>query len=205
MPHYKLRYFDMHGGRGEPARLAMSIGNIPFEDDRIPISDWPAAKDSTPFGKVPVLEVDGQPFTQGNSISRYIGRLTDLYPDDPLEALRCDEVMDAVDEVVGMVVPTMFLQDEDEKRKAREKLAAGPIPLYLRQIAERLERGGGEHFAACKLTVADLKVMVWIRFLRSGNLDYVPRDLVDQVAPNLAELQERVAAHPGIVAWYEAH
>jgi hypothetical protein len=31
MPKLKLTYFDFHGGRGEPARLALSIGGIPFE------------------------------------------------------------------------------------------------------------------------------------------------------------------------------
>ena len=43
MPKLKLTYFDFHGGRGEPARLALSIGGIPFEDDRVAPSDWPAA------------------------------------------------------------------------------------------------------------------------------------------------------------------
>ena len=31
MPKLKLTYFDFHGGRGEPAKLALSIGGIPFE------------------------------------------------------------------------------------------------------------------------------------------------------------------------------
>ena len=43
MPKLKLTYFDFHGGRGEPARLALSIGGIPFEDDRVAPSDWQAA------------------------------------------------------------------------------------------------------------------------------------------------------------------
>ena len=30
MSKLKLSYFDFHGGRGEPARLALSIGEIPF-------------------------------------------------------------------------------------------------------------------------------------------------------------------------------
>ena len=35
MAKLKLTFFDFHGGRGEPARLALSIGGIPFEDDRV--------------------------------------------------------------------------------------------------------------------------------------------------------------------------
>ena len=48
MPKLKLTYFDFHGGRGEPARLALSIGNIPFEDDRLPPSEWERRKPITP-------------------------------------------------------------------------------------------------------------------------------------------------------------
>jgi hypothetical protein len=39
MTKQKLTYFDFHGGRGEPARLALSISGIPFEDDRVPPSE----------------------------------------------------------------------------------------------------------------------------------------------------------------------
>ena len=44
MAKLKLTYFDFHGGRGEPARLALSISGIPFEDDRVPPSEWGVAK-----------------------------------------------------------------------------------------------------------------------------------------------------------------
>ena len=70
MPNLKLTYFDFHGGRGEPARLALSIAGIPFEDDRVPGADWPRRKPSTPFGSLPVLEVDGAIVTQSNVRAR---------------------------------------------------------------------------------------------------------------------------------------
>ena len=60
MAKLKLTYFDFHGGRGEPARLALSISGIPFEDDRVPPSEWGGREPQTPFGALPVLEVDEQ-------------------------------------------------------------------------------------------------------------------------------------------------
>jgi prostaglandin-H2 D-isomerase / glutathione transferase len=60
MAKLKLTYFDFHSGPGEPARLAMSIGGVPFEDDRIQPSDWERRKADTPFGALPVLEVEGR-------------------------------------------------------------------------------------------------------------------------------------------------
>ena len=47
MSNLKLTYFDFHGGRGEPARLALSIGGIPFQDDRVAFADWERHKEGT--------------------------------------------------------------------------------------------------------------------------------------------------------------
>lgn len=205
MPKLKLTYFDFNGGRGEANRLAMAIGNVPFEDNRIPASDWPALKTSVRFQALPVLEVDGEEISQSNTISRYVGRLGGLYPKDPLEAARCDEIMDAMEDVTNRLVPTLFLTNEEEKRKAREALAEGPFTVYLERLGEILEERGGEYFADGRLTVADLRVFLWIRHLRSGALDYVPKDLPDRLAPNLVEHFERVNSHPAVVEWYAKH
>ena len=64
MANLKLTYFDFHGGRGEPARLALSIGGIPFEDDRVAFADWERRKEATPVGALPVREVEGQTLSQ---------------------------------------------------------------------------------------------------------------------------------------------
>ena len=80
MAKLKLTYFDFHGGRGEPARIALSIGGIAFEDDRVPPADWRRRKADTPFGALPVLEVDGQIVAQSNAINRYVGKLVGSLP-----------------------------------------------------------------------------------------------------------------------------
>ncbi len=204
MPQIKLSYFDFDGGRGEPVRLAMALGNIPFEDHRFPLSDWPLLRDQTPFHQVPVMEIDGETFTQTNTMSRYVGKLAGLYPQDPLEAARCDEVMSVIEDILGKVIVTFRIEDEDEKRLARIALAEGPISLYLKRLDEMLTERGGQYFADNRLTITDLKVFVWIRGLRSGILDHVPADIVETQAPGLVEHFERVNAHPGIVAYYES-
>ena len=158
MPKLKLTYFDFHGGRGEPARLALSIGGIPFEDDRVAPSDWPARKADTPFGALPVLEVDGQTVAQSNAINRHVGKLADLYPSDAQAAL-CDEVMEAVEDINTKLAATFFLPEE-EKKTQRKALVEGPLPFYLTRLQQRLEAHGGRYFAADHLSVADLKVFV---------------------------------------------
>jgi len=197
----KLVYFDIDGARGEAARLAMVIGKVPFEDDRVKFGDWPGRKPGTPFGALPVLEVDGQTVAQSNGINRYVGKLAGLYPSDPWQAALCDEAMDAVEEISTRVWNTMSLPPAEKKAK-RESLAAGPLPLSLERLQRRLVAHGGQYFADGRLTVADLKVFVWIQHLKSGQLDHVPVDLPDRVAPQLVAHYERVKEHPAIKAYY---
>ena len=204
MAKLKLTYFDFHGGRGEPARLALSIGGIPFEDDRVPTSDWEHRKAHTPFGALPVLEVDGQTLAQSNAINRYVGKLADLYPTDPWQAALCDEVMEAVEDIGTKIAGTLFLPEE-QKKAQRQALVKGAIPFYLTRLQQRLEAHGGRYFADDRLSVADLKIFVWIRHLKSGALDHVPTDLPDRVAPKLVEHYERVKNDPRIRAYYANH
>jgi glutathione S-transferase len=203
MPKLVLTYFDFDGGRGEAARLAMHLGGIAFEDKRIAGKDWPALRDKTPFQAMPVLEVDGKVITQSNTLNRYLGKLAGLYPKDDWQAALVDEVMDAVEDVSTKIGNTMALESE-AKKKAREALAAGPIPRFLQQIEARLKAGGGEWFVEKRLTVADLKCFLWVRWLKSGALDNIPADIVEQHAPLLAKHMERVKNHPQIAAYYAA-
>ena len=201
MNKLKLVYFDIDGARGEAARLAMVIGRVPFEDDRVKFADWESRKPSTPFGALPVVELDGQSVAQSNGINRYVGKLAGLYPSDAWQAALCDEAMDAVEEIATRVWSTMPLPAA-EKKVQRESLAAGPLSYSLDRLQRRLVAQGGQYFADSRLTVADLKVFVWIHHLRSGQLDHVPVDLPDRVAPRLVEHYERVKEYPAVKAYY---
>lgn len=203
MPKLKLTYFAFDGGRGEPIRLALAYGKIPFEDHRFPPSDWPTVKNQTPLRQVPVMEVDGKVITQSNTLLRYAGKLAGLYPNDPLDAAHCDEAMDVTEDIVSKISPTMFIQDEAEKQRAREALAAGPIPLYLGRLETMLKERGGKYFAGDRLSVADFKVFLWTRHLQSGQLDHIPTDIVQRLAPALVEHFKRISAVPEIVDYYK--
>jgi len=203
MSKYKLTYFDFNGGRGEPIRIAFHAAGIDFEDHRIPFEEFMKTRGEMRFTCTPVLEIDGATVTQSNSILRYVGKMAGLYPKDDIQALYCDEAMDAVEDLLHQIVQTLGLEG-DELKAAREKLAEGWISVYLKGLAEILQRAGGEYFADNRLTVADLKVYVQVRSLRAGTLDHVPRDLVDKLAPGLVQHEERVGNDPIVTAYYAA-
>ena len=201
MSQLKLTYFDMHGGRAEPARLALHIGGIAFDDERFAFADFAQVRKSTPLGQVPVLYVDGVAVTQSDAITRYVGKLTGLYPTDPFEALLCDEVMDGVEDANSKMGAT-FGMSGDALKEARTALVSGPIPLYLGWLQSQLQAHGGAYFADQRLTIADLKVCVYVRSLNSGRLDHVPTDLVQQVAPQLNAHLQRIAQTAAVAQYY---
>ena len=201
MPQLKLSYFDFHGGRGEPVRLALAIGGIAFEDHRFAFPEFAEVRKTAPFGQVPVLEVDGVQVTQCDAILRYAGRLAGLYPTDPYQALLCDEVMYVVEEANVKLSPTFRMTGEEQKA-ARLALVNGSMPVYLAWLQRQLLAHGGEYFADNRLTIADLKVFVEMRGLNSGRLDHVPADLVETVAPALNAHLQRIAQTPAVAAYY---
>lgn len=201
MPQLKLSYFDFHGGRAEPARLAFHIGGIPFEDHRFAGTAFPELRKAMPLGQVPVLEVDGVQVTQCDAINRYAAKLAGLYPTDPLQALWCDEVAYVVEEATAKLGPTFSMTPEDRKT-ARLALVNGSMPVYLAWLQKQLLAHGGQFFADNRLTMADLKVFVDVRGLNSGRLDHVPTDLVQQVAPALNEHMQRIQALPAVQQYY---
>lgn len=201
MPNYKLTYFDFDGGRGESARIAFHMGAIAFDDDRVSFAQFSAMRASTPFNALPVLWIDGAPVSQSNAINRYVGKLAGLYPEDTLQALYCDEAMDAVEDLGLHIGLTIGLKDAALK-EAREKLVEGRLPTYVRGLDRLLERGGGQYFADGRMTVADLKAFVQIRTFKRGTLDHIPAHLVDELAPALSKHHDRVANDPRVVAYY---
>lgn len=50
----------------------------------------------TPFGMLPVLEIDGKVVSQSNAISRYLAKQYGLAGKDEWEALQCDVLVDTL-------------------------------------------------------------------------------------------------------------
>lgn len=198
MHELKLTYFDVHGGRGEPARLALHIAGIAFEDIRFTFPEFGEVKKTTPLGQVPTLFVDGRQVTQCNAINRFVGKLAGLYPQDPVQALLCDEIMDALEDVSNKFVATFGLQG-DALQQAREALVAGPMTQYLKWTESLLD---GQYFIGDSLSLADLKVFVWTSGLNSGFFDHIPTTLVEEVAPKLAAHHRLIASIPAISEYY---
>jgi glutathione S-transferase len=196
----KLTYFDMPTSRGEECRLALHLAGIDFEDHRLGRAEWMELKPKTPFGSVPILEMPGQPpLAQSNAILVLIGRRHGLHPKDDFEAARHEAVMQYVEELRAEVGISMRMTDGAEKKAVREKLASDYLPAWAKRVEAQI--GDGPFFQGAALHVVDLKLLLTVRWLRSGALDHIPTDVFAPF-PKLNRLHDAVDAHPGVRAWY---
>lgn len=103
----ELIYFDAPG-RAEPIRMLLHFAGIDYEDTRFPGSEWPAVKETTPLGFVPVMKIDGKQYCQSQSLIRYAAKLANWYPASEFQALKCDMVGETINELVGMAPKVSF-------------------------------------------------------------------------------------------------
>lgn len=198
----RLIYFDFAGSRGEECRMALHLAGIEFEDVRIQSKDWPAMKATTPFGALPVLEMPGRvPLAHSNAILVFIGREHRLHPADPFEAAHHESLMCAVEDLRHAISPTLRIADPEQKRAARQSLAANELRTWGDQVERQL--GGGPFLAGATLQVADLKLYMLARWLTSGVLDHIPASVLDH-CPKVLGLRDAVATDTRIKGWLAA-
>ena len=125
MTRPRLTYFDAPVSRGEECRLAFTLAGVDFEDRRVTRDEWLALKPTSPFGGLPILEVEGHPpIGQSNAILTYIGRRYGLHPTDLAAAALHEGVLAHVEDLRATVAHAGRGADEGEKKRVREQLAA---------------------------------------------------------------------------------
>ena len=205
-PSLKLTYFDMRG-RAEIARLAFTIGDIPFDDERFPRDQWRTLKASTPFGQVPFLSIDGgDHIAQSHGINRYAGTLAGLYPaSDPVAALRVDQIYFYIEDIYSKVMPTFREADPEKKAAIRATLASETFPDMFSRLDKVIANHGGEKWAVGdSMSIADLAVYTFFGTIKTGWLDGIPSDLPDKYN-NIMRVFSNVGKHPKVEAWEAAH
>lgn len=206
VPKLKLTYF-FSTGRAEAIRLALSVGDIPFEDEHISCAEFATIKSSLPFHKLPVLRIDDEkPVAQSHAILRYVGTLCGLYPaNNAVEALRVDELLSIIDE--GHNNPMWsesYIEDPEKKLAMRGIISRETIPKMLGFLNRRLDSRVGPYATGRDLTVADLAIASLVMFLESGCLEGVPAD-VAKPYKNLTRIVNLVTNHPKVQDWRKTH
>jgi len=199
----KLVYFDIRG-RAEYIRVALHHGGFEFEDVRLTREEFLQQKEKGefPFGQLPVLYIGDEVISQSHSIARFVAKLAGLYPEDPLVALRCDEILDAIIDFIGCLRPSFVENDPEKKMALRRVLAEEEFPRWFKRFERKLETAGGTYFGGKEITIADLAFYYLLHWLTSGILDGIPVTVLDPF-PLLVAFKNRVESHPIVVKYYE--
>ncbi|MEE6460666.1 hypothetical protein FKM82_001060 [Ascaphus truei] len=190
MPNYKLTYFNIRG-RGELIRYLFAYMDTAYEDHRITFSDWPAIKSSIPYGKLPILEIDGEVFHQSLAIGRYLAREAGLAGKSNLDQARIDGILDSIDDFL-LVFPWRDADETKQKQRQEEYLAN-----FAPELLSNLEKCLGDKlwFVGNSVTLADL---FWD--ICSDTLE-VYKPGFAQNYPKLLSVKDKVKSIPAIAAW----
>jgi hypothetical protein len=171
---------------------------VKLEEERLSFADFNRRKNlgEFPIESLPVLLVGDEMFCQTNSILRYIGKLTGLYPTEPLQALKCDQVLDTVEEVLTHICPTMTISIEQDRKAARKHLCDNVFPKYFKAL-NAWSKGG--HVIKKTLTIADLAIQNLVHLLTAwGRMDHIPKEFFLINAPNCVKVHDIVIANPKV-------
>ncbi|KAJ9592543.1 hypothetical protein L9F63_015778 [Diploptera punctata] len=193
-PSYKLLYFPVKA-LGEPIRFLLSYGGLEFEDHRFQEGEWPKVKPTTPFGKSPILEINGKQTHQSASICRYLAKQVGLSGKDDWENLQIDMIVDTITDFRTQLANYHYDPDEASKEKKWGPLNDETIPFYTSKFDDVIKANGG-YFVNGKLTWVDLYFIAMIDYL-----DAMAKQDLTAKHPNLKALKDKVLQQPAIKAW----
>ncbi|XP_043252563.1 glutathione S-transferase-like [Colletes gigas] len=199
MTGYKLVYFNVMG-LGEPIRFILSYGGVQFEDVRMTYgsSEWFSMKPTTPFGQLPVLEIDGKVYTQTLPICRYLAKQFNLLGKTDLDTLRIDAIANALHDFRKIVI-SYYYKEQDPALKAKKKVEVlgQTVPFYLNKLEELAKNNDG-YLHGGQLSYADLFFVAISDAINTGYEADITKD-----KPHLKALKEKVLALPSIKAYVE--
>jgi len=195
MPTYKLTYFNGRG-RAEAARLVFAKAGVPYEDVRITFEQWGAMKDSTLFGSLPMLEVDGVRLGQSYPVAAFLAKRFGLHGKTDIEEAQVDGVNHALIDLSDGVIKYMFEKDETNKPAQKKSLEEEKIPNVMKFLGRILEKNGTGFFVGKNMTLADINFAYAVETFQSLGLHF---DF--SKCPKLQGVLDKVNSDPKIAEW----
>ncbi|XP_039274780.2 hematopoietic prostaglandin D synthase-like [Styela clava] len=196
MAKYRIIYFNLMA-RAELARLILVQAGVEFEDVRVTQEEWAKMKPDTPFGQLPLLEVDGVQYCQSPAICSYLARKYNLLGKTPEETMRA--------EMIGFCMGDMMMKlpftekDEKKKEEAFKEAFTTVIPPLLQKLEALLKQNdGGDGYFVSQLSTADLAWMMSSHFLGKMCPDLL------KTVPKLSALAKKIEDLPKISEWIKS-
>ncbi|GFN73807.1 glutathione s-transferase [Plakobranchus ocellatus] len=196
MPNYKVIYFNVRG-RAEVTRLIFAYAGQKFEDKRIVREEWLKLKPSTPFGQVPVLQIDDKMYAQSAAIANYLAREFGLYGKTNMDAFEIDQVVCLIEDFFNAHLKVKREEDETKKAELLKKYLEEEVPKYLGFLEGLLKKNGSGYFVGSDTTLADISVYDFVFGLNENH----PKVL--ETFPLVKGHMDKIASLPNIKAYLD--
>ncbi|KAF6207935.1 hypothetical protein GE061_016384 [Apolygus lucorum] len=201
MPTYKLTYFDIKG-LGEGIRLLLSYMGKDFEDNRFafatdPTSPWHKLKSEFKYGKLPMLEIDGQQLFQSTAICRYLADEAGLLGANAWENLQIDIIAGSVKDLAAELMAIFRDRNADTKVEKMKVFKEKTVPFYL-SIYDKTVKENNGYLANGKLSWVELWFLGFVE-----SIEAVVEEPIFDKYTNLKALKDKVYALPNIKKWID--
>ncbi|CAH1801196.1 unnamed protein product [Owenia fusiformis] len=170
MPTYKLMYFRGRGN-GELLRLLFAQAEVKYEDVRLRREEWEKIKPTSPFGVMPMLQIDDTLVGETGTIARYIARENGLAGNTSVEQALAESVVDSMGDVKKAFGKALYEKD-DERKAEFFKQAMETLDRWYGFITKMYTRNseGKGWLVGDSLTLADIAVFSLIDLLNMKHL-----------------------------------
>lgn len=170
----KLVYTDKQAT--ESIRHTLFIASCPFKDQWVGDTEW------AEYGaQGAVLEVAGYTMRHWIAILRYVGKLTNFYPDDPYLAMACDEIVYTIRDFRAEI-----------KRTTRKTTKLKEFNMV---VGDKLKEVSGKYAIGNNLSVADLELVSLWHWAQKGTIMGLPPDAFIS-CEKFEQIRENVLKHP---------
>eukprot|EP01113_Clastostelium_recurvatum_P047161 TRINITY_DN835_c0_g1_i1.p1 TRINITY_DN835_c0_g1~~TRINITY_DN835_c0_g1_i1.p1 ORF type:complete len:230 (-),score=55.71 TRINITY_DN835_c0_g1_i1:58-720(-) len=196
-----LHYFPIRG-KAEPIRLMLEDLGAPYEDVRL--QDWLQGRKKeyiekgwSPFGQLPVLDVNGQFIGQSVAIMRLIANWVGLRVSDPMVQCRDDALVESTEDWRRCYVKPIYGDWENMKDEYINKTMVNQLDLHEKFLSQGPD--GGAHFTTGpRPAVGDY--LLWEMLDLSLRLDAKCLDS----RPVLQSLYKRFLERPNVRAYIDS-
>ena len=195
MPTYKLIYFESRG-RAEVIRFIFAQAEVQYEDKRVTQEEWAKLKPNTPYGTLPVLEVDGKQLAGTIPIARFLAERFGLAGSNDFENADIDSIQDVATDFTIQLMLCFWEKDDAKKSELKKELQEKHCPRYLGELEKRAKTSNApEGWLWGKLTWADLYF-----YQGCGYLEEICPGALEGF-PTLTKLKSSVESLPKIAKW----
>ena len=203
---HELIYFESPG-YAEPTRLCLEISQVSWKNTTVDWDGFQELKDNgeLPYGYLPILKTPQGTLAESNALMRYAAALAGLEPEDLYLRGKVDEILELIQGWRASFTPTFYIEDLDEKIKARKALFAvgAKIDVGLKDLESLIEASSTGWIADTEdMTLADVKAFLNTFMMFSGQFDGIDPSMLKPY-PMLMKYHDHMANDARVKAYYD--